>query len=91
MAWEPEIEELKRRRALAARGGTPDRVERQHAQGRYVVRERGKVEVGKPAVKGAEVVGEIASQDKAKKVLHLFCLFLDVIDAINSVYWHRCI
>lgn len=30
-------------------------------------------------------------QDKAKKVLHLFCLFLDVIDAINSVYWHRCI
>ena len=30
-------------------------------------------------------------QDKAKKVLHLFCLFLDVIDAIHSVYWRRCI
>ena len=29
----------------------------------------GKVEVGKPAVAGAEVTGEIASQDKAKKVI----------------------
>ena len=29
----------------------------------------GKVEVGKPAVKGAEVTGEIASKDKAKKVV----------------------
>ncbi len=29
----------------------------------------GKVEVGKPAVAGAEVLGEIASQDKAKKVI----------------------
>ncbi len=29
----------------------------------------GKVEVGKPAVEGAEVTGEIASQDKAKKVV----------------------
>ena len=40
MVWESEIEELKRRRELAARGGTPDRIERQHGQGRLVVRER---------------------------------------------------
>ncbi len=40
MVWEPEIEELEERRKLAARGGTPDRVERQHKQGRLVVRER---------------------------------------------------
>ena len=32
MVWEPEIEELARRRALAAQGGTPDRIDRQHAQ-----------------------------------------------------------
>lgn len=29
----------------------------------------GKVEVGKPEVSGAEVTGEISSQDKAKKVI----------------------
>lgn len=29
----------------------------------------GKVQVGKPAVSGAEVTGEIASHDKAKKVI----------------------
>lgn len=29
----------------------------------------GKVEIGKPSVDGAEVSGEIASQDKAKKVI----------------------
>jgi acetyl-CoA carboxylase carboxyltransferase component len=40
MVWEPEIEELARRRALSAKGGTPDRIERQHNQGRLVVRER---------------------------------------------------
>ena len=38
MVWEPEIEELARRRALSAKGGTPDRIERQHNQGRLVVR-----------------------------------------------------
>ena len=40
MVWEPEIDELEERRKLAARGGTPDRIERQHKQGRLVVRER---------------------------------------------------
>jgi large subunit ribosomal protein L21 len=30
----------------------------------------GKVEIGKPSVNGAEVTGEIASQDKARKVIN---------------------
>ncbi len=40
MSWEPELEELRRRRELAARLGGPERVERQHASGRLTVRER---------------------------------------------------
>ena len=40
MVWEPEVEELRRRAALAARGGAPERIERQHRLGRLTVRER---------------------------------------------------
>ncbi len=40
MSWEPELEELQRRRALAAAMGGPERVERQRASGRMTVRER---------------------------------------------------
>ncbi|MDX6659174.1 MAG: hypothetical protein QOH62_3967, partial [Solirubrobacteraceae bacterium] len=40
MTWEPELEELARRRALAERMGGEERVARQHASGRMTVRER---------------------------------------------------
>src|SRR5256885_1296568 len=40
MTWEPELEELRRREALARELGGPERVERQHASGRLTVRER---------------------------------------------------
>ena len=40
MSWEPELEELERRRALAARMGGEERVRRQHETGRLTVRER---------------------------------------------------
>ncbi|HZD65666.1 MAG TPA: carboxyl transferase domain-containing protein [Acidimicrobiales bacterium] len=40
MAWEPELEELRRRTELAERQGGPDKVDRQHAAGRLTVRER---------------------------------------------------
>jgi acetyl-CoA carboxylase carboxyltransferase component len=40
MTWEPELEELARRRALARRMGGEERVARQHASGRMTVRER---------------------------------------------------
>ena len=40
MTWEPELEELRRREALARRMGGSERVERQHASGRLTVRER---------------------------------------------------
>jgi acetyl-CoA carboxylase carboxyltransferase component len=40
MTWEPELEELRRREALAREMGGPERVARQHASGRRTVRER---------------------------------------------------
>ena len=40
MSWDPELEELAHRRALAARMGGEDAVARQHATGRLTVRER---------------------------------------------------
>jgi acetyl-CoA carboxylase carboxyltransferase component len=40
MTWEPEIDELHRRRELAHRMGGPERVQRQHDNGRLTVRER---------------------------------------------------
>jgi acetyl-CoA carboxylase carboxyltransferase component len=38
--WEPELEELHRREALARQMGGPDKVARHHANGRLTVRER---------------------------------------------------
>lgn len=38
--WQPEVEELERRRALAARMGGPEGIARQHARGKLTVRDR---------------------------------------------------
>lgn len=40
MSWKPEIEELERRRELAARMGGPEGIERQRKRGKLTVRER---------------------------------------------------
>jgi acetyl-CoA carboxylase carboxyltransferase component len=40
MAWEAELEELARRRVLARKMGGPERIERQHREGKLTVRER---------------------------------------------------
>jgi methylmalonyl-CoA decarboxylase subunit alpha len=40
VSWEPEVEEIRRRREIALGLGGPERVERQHAAGRLTVRER---------------------------------------------------
>ncbi|MEM7409494.1 MAG: carboxyl transferase domain-containing protein [Myxococcota bacterium] len=40
MSWEPEVEELERRRAAALEGGGAEATEKQHARGRLTVRER---------------------------------------------------
>lgn len=40
MSWQPELDELRHREALAHRMGGPDKVKRQHDAGRLTVRER---------------------------------------------------
>ena len=40
MSWQAEIDELRRREALAREMGGPDKVERQHDGGKLTVRER---------------------------------------------------
>ncbi len=40
MDWQPELDELRRREALADQLGGPERVKRQHDGGRYTIRER---------------------------------------------------
>ena len=40
MGWEKEIDELRRREALARKMGGPDKVKRQHDGGKLTVRER---------------------------------------------------
>lgn len=40
MSWQPELDELARRKAFAAKGGGDDKTARQHAGGRLTVRER---------------------------------------------------
>nr|MCU0923565.1 methylmalonyl-CoA carboxyltransferase [Burkholderiaceae bacterium] len=40
MSWKPELEELARRKAMAAQMGGADKVKRQHDAGRLTVRER---------------------------------------------------
>src|SRR6478672_4737297 len=40
MSWEKEVEELRRREAMAQRMGGPDKIKRQHDGGKLTVRER---------------------------------------------------
>src|SRR5580658_2712212 len=40
MTWQPELDDVRRRRELAERMGGPDKVRRQHEAGRLTVRER---------------------------------------------------
>jgi acetyl-CoA carboxylase carboxyltransferase component len=40
MTWEPELDDIRRRRELAGRMGGPDKIRRQHEAGRLTVRER---------------------------------------------------
>src|ERR671914_3311 len=77
MSWEPELEELRRRRELARSMGGEERVARQHASGRLTVRERlerlvyeGSFrEVGSIAGKGSYDDGELTAFTPANMVV----------------------
>ncbi|BAM90472.1 putative methylmalonyl-CoA decarboxylase alpha chain [Bradyrhizobium oligotrophicum S58] len=78
MSWQPELEELARREAFAREMGGPDKVKRQHDQGRLTVRERidGVVDPGSFHEIGAVAgLGEYDEQGELKQVTPANCVF----------------
>jgi acetyl-CoA carboxylase carboxyltransferase component len=78
MSWQPELEELARREAFAREMGGPDKVKRQHDQGRLTVRERidGVVDPGSFHEIGAVAgLGEYDEQGELKNVTPANCVF----------------
>jgi acetyl-CoA carboxylase carboxyltransferase component len=78
MTWKPELEDLARREALAARMGGDDKVKRQHDAGRLTVRERihRLVDAGSFHEVGAlSGVGEYDAQGALKQVTPANCVF----------------
>ncbi|MDU2924917.1 acyl-CoA carboxylase subunit beta [Bradyrhizobium sp.] len=78
MSWQPELEELARREAFAREMGGPDKVKRQHDQGRLTVRERidGVVDAGSFHEIGAVAgLGEYDEQGELKHVTPANCVF----------------
>ncbi|MGJ5009758.1 acyl-CoA carboxylase subunit beta [Bradyrhizobium oligotrophicum] len=78
MSWQPELEELARREAFARVMGGPDKVKRQHDQGRLTVRERidGVVDPGSFHEIGAVAgLGEYDEQGELKHVTPANCVF----------------
>ncbi len=64
MVWEPEVEELERRRELAYQMGTPDRVQRHHDRGHLTVRERMELLVDKGSFRERGVLAGKATYDE---------------------------
>ncbi|WP_315784995.1 MULTISPECIES: acyl-CoA carboxylase subunit beta [unclassified Bradyrhizobium] len=78
MSWQPELEELARREAFAREMGGPDKVKRQHDQGRLTVRERidGVVDPGSFHEIGAVAgLGDYDEQGELKHVTPANCVF----------------
>jgi len=78
MSWQPELEELARREAFAREMGGPDKVKRQHDQGRLTVRERidGIVDPGSFHEIGAVAgLGEYDEQGELTQVTPANCVF----------------
>jgi acetyl-CoA carboxylase carboxyltransferase component len=79
MSWQPEVEALQRRRALARELGGAERVKRQHQEGKLTVRERIESlvdqgsfqEIGGLAGRGTYVDGKLASFTPAPYVMGL--------------------
>src|SRR3954453_6440756 len=78
MSWQPELEELARREAFAREMGGPDKVKRQHDQGRLTVRERidGVVDPGSFHEIGAVAgLGEYDEHGELKQGMPANCVF----------------
>ena len=69
MTWQPELEELAQKRALAKRMGGAEGIERQHAQGRLTVRERLDVLLDPDSFQEVGTMLGIASYDENDELL----------------------
>jgi len=63
--WEPELDELRRREALAEELGGPERVRRQHDGGRLTIRERVEKLVDPGSFHEVGKIAGMAAYDKA--------------------------
>ncbi|MEN9315715.1 MAG: hypothetical protein RIS35_2108, partial [Pseudomonadota bacterium] len=78
MSWQPELDELERRKAFAEAMGGPDKVKRQHDAGRLTVRERidRMVDGGSFHEVGAlSGIGEYDAQGQVRTVTPANCVF----------------
>ena len=78
MSWQPELDELKRREAMAYEMGGADKVKRQHDGGRLTVRERIDRLVDKDSfheVGALSGIGEYDAQNQLTTVTPANCVF----------------
>lgn len=68
MTWQPELDELKRREAMAHEMGGPDKVARQHTGGRLTVRERVDGLVDKGSFHEIGAISGVADYDEDQKL-----------------------
>ena len=68
MTWEPEIDEINRRRALAREMGGTDRVAQQHSLGKLTVRERIEALVAPNSFLERGILGGVGTYDDDEKL-----------------------
>ncbi|MBU2531388.1 MAG: methylmalonyl-CoA carboxyltransferase, partial [Alphaproteobacteria bacterium] len=71
MNWQPELDELRRREAMTAKGGGDDKTARQHAGGRLTVRERIARLVDEGSFHEIGAIAGSAAYDEDGKLIHL--------------------
>jgi acetyl-CoA carboxylase carboxyltransferase component len=70
MSWQPELDEIERRRRIAAGHGGPDKVAKHRAQGRLPVRERIDAAVKDPQVDTAmAAAAELTELEREAKTM----------------------
>ena len=69
MTWDPEIEEINRRRAMAREMGGPDRVAQQHSLGKLTVRERIEKLVDSGSFMERGILGGVGTYDEEENLV----------------------
>ncbi|SVE14026.1 uncharacterized protein METZ01_LOCUS466880, partial [marine metagenome] len=69
MTWDPEIEEINRRRALAREMGGVDRIAQQHSLGKLTVRERIEELVDSDSFLERGILGGVGTYDEKENLV----------------------